>query len=120
MKRNAEKTRRLLRHLARRIVRGYAVAALVAGGFLGAAAQLEGGFDDDDDGEAGVSRLRQAVHRATTTVLATPHSPESERALIALLAARKAVAVAGVAEPTEAHVQDILVSAAVAADPDSA
>lgn len=119
MKRNIEKTRRLLRHLARRIVRGYAVAALVAGGFVGAASALEDSADDSDDGdgEAEVTRMRAAVHKATLQVLATPHTKDSERALIVLMAANEALAVAGVEAPTESHVQDMLVSAAVAADP---
>lgn len=118
MKRNLDKTRRLLRHLARRIVRGYCVTALVAGGFVGAASALADDAGVDDDGEAEVPRLRAAVHKATQQVLRAPHSKDSERALIALMAANEALAVASVAAPTESHVQDILVSAAVAADPD--
>ncbi len=117
MKRNVEKTRRLLRHLARRIVRGYCAAALVAGGFVGAASALEDDVNDDD-AETEVPRMKAAVHRATLQVLQQPHSKNSERALVALMAANEALAVASVESPTEAHVQDILVSAAVAADPD--
>ena len=73
MQRNVEKTRRLLRHLARRTVRGYAVAALLAGGFVGAASMLEdseAAAEVDDDGEGEVDRLKVAVRRATSEVLA--------------------------------------------------
>ena len=118
MQRNAEKTRRLLRHLARRIVRGYAVAALVAGGFVGAASALEDDDDSSSDDDGDVGRMRVAVQKSTHEVLLQPHSRDSERALIVLMAARKALAVASVAAPDDRHVQDILVSAAVAADPE--
>lgn len=124
MKRNIQKTRRLLRHLARRIVRGSAVTALVACGFVGVASDLESDAADADDADGGGSdeaaegaRLRRAVDRATEAVLAQPHSPESERALIALMAAHEALAVAAVATPTEADIQDLLVFASVASDP---
>ena len=125
MKRNIEKTRRLLRHLARRIVRGSAVTALIACGFVGVANDLENEASDDaDDADSGGSdevaegaRLRRAVDRATEAVLAQPHSAESERALIALMAAHEALAVAAVAAPTEADVHDLLVFASVASDP---
>lgn len=126
MKRNIAATRALLRRLARQVVRGSAVTALVAGGFLGAASALDedaaAGFADDDDtddndnGNGELARMRGAVQRATRLVLDTPHSADSERALVVLMAANEALAVASVAEPGDAHVNEMLVTAAVVDD----
>ncbi len=113
MKRNIDATRVLLRRLARQVVRGSAATALVACGFLGAASLLEAPASDDDDDQGEIARLRGAVQRATRLVLDTPHSRDSERALVVLMGANEALAVASVAEPGDFHVNEMLVTAAV-------
>lgn len=122
MKRSVEKTRQLLHRLAREVVRGYAAAAMLASGFVGAAALLEEETRNEDAEDAEMSaddelgRMRRSIHRATTFVLDRPHSADSERALVVLFAAEEAVAMANAADPTEAHVQQLLRTAAVAAE----
>lgn len=119
MKRSVEKTRQLLHRLAGEVVRGYAAAAMMASGFVGAAALLE---DETRIEEAKVSaaddlgRMRRSIHLATTFVLDRPHSVDSERALVVLFAAEEAVAIANASDPTEANVQALLRMAVVAAE----
>ena len=119
MKRSVEKTRQLLHRLAREVVRGYAAAAMMASGFVGAAALLEEETRSEDaevSAEDDLGRMRRSIHLATTFVLDRPHSVDSERALVVLFAAEEAVAIANASDPTEAHVQVLLRTAAVAAD----
>lgn len=105
-------------HLARRfadkIVRTYAVAALAAAGFFGAADALAA--LDDLDNDDGLRRARRAVAEAVVTVLASPPFDE-DRALVAIIAANEAVAIVG--GPIDAarlrHLEETLAVSAEAA-----
>jgi hypothetical protein len=84
---------RVARRFADKIVRTYAVAALAGAGFFGAADALAALEDLADDNN--LRRARCAVAEAVVVVLASPpRDLPGDRALLALMAAREAVALA--------------------------
>jgi hypothetical protein len=99
-----------LRKLVDRVVRGYAVAALLSCGFSGAAEALEELEPLEEEHHLGPAR--DAVFQATTAVL---REARCDRALLALVAASEAIAMAAAPEPGESHLQEALEAAAVAA-----
>jgi len=98
--------------LVDKVVRAYAVAALLSCGYASAAQTLSEIDEIDDDARRG--HARNVVAQATATVLSSPAREQSDRALIALVAAQEALAMAAAPEPNDAHVQELLVAAAVA------
>ena len=110
---------RVARRFADKIVRTYAVAALAAAGFFGAADALAALDDLSDD--ASLRRARRAVAEAVVVVLASPPSdPREDRALLAVIAAREAVAIVGgpIDETRLRHLEEALAVSAQAAGVD--
>lgn len=97
--------------LADKVVRGYAVAAMLSCGFPAAAAMLRGVEEIDDDSRR--ARAGIAVMQATTQVLSAPADADGERALVALVATQEALAMAAALAPSDAHVEELMIAAAV-------
>lgn len=102
--------------LARRwtdtVVRSYAVAALATAGLFGAADALASLEEIND--EASLGRARRALGTVVTQVLDAPSNRLGNNALLAVIAAREAVAIAS--GPIEdAQLSQLEVTLAVAA-----
>lgn len=106
----------MMQTLARRwtdtVVRSYAVAALATAGLFGAADALASLEEIND--EASLGRARHAVSSAVTAVLEAPADRLGNNALLAVIAAREAVAIAS-GPIEEAQLSQLEVALAVAA-----
>lgn len=96
----------MARRWADRIVRGHAAAALQLAGFTTAAGALSSAPELSD--VASVDEARVRVEAALSTLLFAREVPSTEGALVATLAAKKAVAVAAQPEPSDEQLADVV------------
>lgn len=96
----------LLRSWADRVVRYYASAALHLAGFTSAAGALATTPEIVDEETAGEARSR--VNAALGALLAAREIPSTERALVATLAAREALALVEHREPSPVHLKSVV------------
>lgn len=108
----AKERRALARRWADRVVRVYAAAALRVAGFSSSALALATLPAIADASEASedeaVREARSRVNAAFVAVLGAREVPQTEHALLATLAAREALALIAVDEPTDRHLQRIV------------
>lgn len=98
--------RALLRSWTDRVVRFYASAALQLAGFSSASVALATTPPIVDKETA--SEARSRVNAALGALLAAREVPQTERALVATLAAREALALVELEDPSSAHMRSVL------------
>ena len=107
--------RRLMaRRWADRIIRNYASAALRGAGFLTASCALAS--VPELDTEESLIEARARVNAALTTVLLAREVPWTERALVATFAAREAIAVAQLDDPSSDDLKTMVAALHTTAD----
>jgi hypothetical protein len=105
-RRRGQMRRLMARRWADRIVRTYASGALRGAGFTTAARALESAPELGDDESYRDQRAR--VDAALSALLAAREVPWIEQALVATFAAREALIVAGLEQPTTRHLTSMV------------